>query len=378
MITGSSFLDQLRSIGVDVVFSVPCSGISSVLTAMEAAEDMRLITPTSEAEAVGMAVGAWTAGAKPVLLIQTSGLLDALNPLASLAVPGGVPLLVLVSWRGMPGHTDEPHHQLAGGFSFFQISEDGSDVKQQILEALVEAEQSRQPVVVAIPPSAIAPSSRLAESHLKSSGQCFVGGVIETDEDQKLPSITRLELLIMLRQMSGSKAIFISTAGYTARDLNAVDPHDRDLYLGGAMGCASALGCGLAIYSTHPVIVIDGDGACLMRLGNLATIGSLKPRLVHVVVNNGRFESTGNQKLGAQVSFAELAIAAGYPTAYRTRSAEAAGHVLRSVLSAERPSPALIEVLVAPIASAALPRPNISTAEQLKRLRSFVRVPLRE
>ena len=48
--------------------------------------------------------------------IQNSGLGNTVNPLVSLASPEvyGVPMLLLIGWRGEPGKRDEPQHMLQG------------------------------------------------------------------------------------------------------------------------------------------------------------------------------------------------------------------------------------------------------------------------
>ena len=44
--------------------------------------------------------------------MQNSGSGNAVNPLVSLAAPGifGIPMLLLIGWRGEPGVLDEPQH----------------------------------------------------------------------------------------------------------------------------------------------------------------------------------------------------------------------------------------------------------------------------
>jgi phosphonopyruvate decarboxylase len=43
----------------------------------------------------------------------------------------------------------------------------------------------------------------------------------------------------------------------------------------GSMGCATSLGLGLSLaLPQQRVVVVDGDGAALMRMGNFATIGA--------------------------------------------------------------------------------------------------------
>ena len=76
-----------------------------------------------------------------------------------------------------------------------------------------------------------------------------------------------------------------------------VDDRDNQFYMIGSMGCASSLGLGLALSQPdRRVYVLDGDGALLMRMGTLATIGYQRPEnLVHILLDNHCHESTGGQ-----------------------------------------------------------------------------------
>jgi thiamine pyrophosphate-dependent acetolactate synthase large subunit-like protein len=71
----------------------------------------------------------------------------------------------------------------------------------------------------------------------------------------------------------------------------------------------------------HPdrrVIVLDGDGSILMNLGSLVTIAHQQPDLVHVVFENGVYETTGGQPVPGVGTFdlAKIAAGAGYPHVY--------------------------------------------------------------
>src|SRR5246500_3154741 len=60
--------------------------------------------PTArEEEAVGIVSGAWMAGMKGAVLMQTSGFATLANVLASLVVPSQIPLIMFVSERGTLG-----------------------------------------------------------------------------------------------------------------------------------------------------------------------------------------------------------------------------------------------------------------------------------
>jgi phosphonopyruvate decarboxylase len=106
------------------------------------------------------------------------------------------------------------------------------------------------------------------------------------------------------------------------------------------MGHAAAIGLGYATARpAEHVVVLDGDGALLMHLGVLSTIGALAPsRFVHVVVDNGCYASTGGQATTAsRTDFAGLARACGYRTAETVASIEALVRALDSARAAAGP-----------------------------------------
>jgi thiamine pyrophosphate-dependent acetolactate synthase large subunit-like protein len=87
----------------------------------------------------------------------------------------------------------------------------------------------------------------------------------------------------------------------------------------GSMGLASSIALGVALaLPRRKVIVIDGDGNLLMSLGALTMIGGCRPKnLIHVVIDNEQYETTGGQRsLSAKVDFGQLALAAGYYSAF--------------------------------------------------------------
>ena len=75
-----------------------------------------LITP-NEGNAIALATGYHLAtGQVPVVYMQNSGLGNCINPLTSLSDPEvyGIPMLLLIGWRGEPGVKDEPQHVKMG------------------------------------------------------------------------------------------------------------------------------------------------------------------------------------------------------------------------------------------------------------------------
>ena len=119
---------------------------------------------------------------------------------------------------------------------------------------------------------------------------------------------------IIIQSLNGDELI-VSTTGMISRELFSISDTPRNFYMLGSMGLASSIGLGLALsLPDRKVIVLDGDGACLMNLGALATIGYFYlPNLKHIVLDNGVYGSTGGQRTMSNIARLEdVAKATGY------------------------------------------------------------------
>lgn len=111
MIESDEFVKALYDIGFDFFTGVPDTILGGII---EALSDRRLYTPSvREDEAVAMAAGAFLGGKTPVVLMQNSGLGNALNVLMSLHLIYRIPCLLVISWRGFEGK-DAPEHLVMG------------------------------------------------------------------------------------------------------------------------------------------------------------------------------------------------------------------------------------------------------------------------
>ena len=111
MIDSDDFVKALQGFGIDFFTGVPDTILGGIIADLT---EKRLYTPAvREDEAVAMAAGAYLGGRIPAVLMQNSGLGNALNILESLNLIYQIPCLLLVSWRGFEGK-DAPEHLVMG------------------------------------------------------------------------------------------------------------------------------------------------------------------------------------------------------------------------------------------------------------------------
>ena len=141
------------------------------------------------------------------------------------------------------------------------------------------------------------------------------------------------------------------------------------------MGHASHIALGVA--RAHPkrqVYCLDGDGALIMHMGALATIGSVGPtNFKHLLINNGAHESVGSQPTaGFDVDFPAIAKACGYRMTDSTNKVDELPSKLDGLSSSEGPS--LLEIRTQCGSRAELGRPTTTPLENkqafMRRLRA--------
>jgi phosphonopyruvate decarboxylase len=134
-------------------------------------------------------------------------------------------------------------------------------------------------------------------------------------------------------------AFVITGLGSSTYDVFAAGDRNRNFYLWGAMGGASAIGLGLAIAQPDKqVVVITGDGEQLMGIGSLSSIGAQQPNnLTIVVLDNGHFGETGMQRSHTSLgtNLAAVAQACGIRNAFEARDMQAIDTIAQAVVARE-------------------------------------------
>ena len=93
----------LKANAVRLVTYVPDKVLAPLLKRIHADDYFTVICPAREEEALGIVSGAYMAGMRGIVLMQTSGFATLPNALASLALPYQIPVLMMISERGTLG-----------------------------------------------------------------------------------------------------------------------------------------------------------------------------------------------------------------------------------------------------------------------------------
>lgn len=96
-------IEKLRQNDVRLVTYVPDNMLKPLINTTTEDPFFNAFATTREEEAVGIVTGAWMAGMRGIVLMQTSGFATLPNVIASLACASQIPLLMVVSERGTLG-----------------------------------------------------------------------------------------------------------------------------------------------------------------------------------------------------------------------------------------------------------------------------------
>ncbi|KAK3713155.1 hypothetical protein QZH41_010049 [Actinostola sp. cb2023] len=171
------------------------------------------------------------------------------------------------------------------------------------------------------------------------------------DEPEQYP-LNREGVLQIIVDALHDKDVVVGTTGMLSRELfeyrvTKGQGHEKDFLTVGSMGHASAIALGIAKFRPRrQVFCLDGDGAALMHMGNMATIGHEQTKnLKHIIINNGCHDSVGGQPTVAgsdMFSFIDIAKASGYSVAMQASEPEDIAEKVKAMRSMD--GPVLLEI----------------------------------
>jgi len=381
MIEARDFIEAARERGFGWYAGVPCSYLTPFINYVVQDPSLRYLSMANEGDAVALLAGTTLgSGGAPcgVAMMQNSGLGNAVSPLTSLTWTFRLPQLLIVTWRGQPGVADEPQHALMGPITpamltLMEIPWELFPAERGALDAALERArahltESGRPYALLMPKGCVASYPLAAEARPGRSA-APPPAVLQPRRhapDARLSRRTALEAVVAHTPIAST--VVLAATGFCGRELYAIEDRPNQLYMVGSMGCVALLALGLALARPDlTVVAVDGDGAALMRLGALATVGAYGPsNLRHLLLDNGVHDSTGGQAtVSPSVSFAEVAAACGYAAALETDDSASLADWLRSPPAS---GPSFARVLIRAGTSSGLPRPAMSPVEVKRRL----------
>ena len=333
----------------------------------------RHVITANEGNAVALAAGYHLGTGKlPLVYMQNSGLGNAVNPLLSLCDPAvySIPVLVIIGWRGEPGVRDEPQHVKQGKIQidlldaldipYEVISKDVQNIEKKITGAIDRALNMNRPFAILVKK-----------------------GTFDIYSSPSLPLekgiMTREESLELVLSRLPDSSIIVSTTGKTSREIFEIrkkrgEPHFKDFLTVGSMGHCSSIALGIAIAKPdRNVVCIDGDGALIMHMGSLSTVGKLRPKnFYHILINNNVHESVGGQETSAKfIDMHGLVKSNGYRYVFCVTDSSHLRNHFEDFIKKE--GPCFLEVKVRPGSRDDLGRPTIKPKDNKESFMNFLR-----
>ena len=364
MVDVKKVYDTFIAKGVDFFTGVPESVLQSICAYItDYTPKEKNIIAANEGAAVGIAAGYYLASNKiPLVYMQNSGLGNAVNPLLSLVDERvyKMPMLFMVGWRGEPGVKDEPQHKKQGevtiglleamGISFTILDDQEELALQQIERAVDQVRNECIPHVLVIRKGVF--------------GKYKLQNQMRNDYP-----LSREDALKIVVNHLDEHDIVVSTTGKLSRELFEYreilgQGHAKDFLTVGSMGHASSIALGIALEKKgRNVFCFDGDGAFIMHMGAISSVGDLSPvNYKHIIFNNGVHESVGGQPTVAfKLDIPVIAKACGYKHVFVAKTEMEVLKDLTEMKGLE--GPVLLEICVKIDSRENLGRPTTSPIE---------------
>jgi phosphonopyruvate decarboxylase len=314
---------HVKQLGIEILTGVPDSTLKEFCDYINSEETgLTHYTVPNEGSAVGIATGTYLSTGKPACIyMQNSGIGNTVNPVTSIANAEvyNIPIFFIVGYRGAPGTKDEPQHKFMG-----RITEkifDCLEIEYEVIDKNTNETEL----------NGIFGKIKNALENKKQFALIIKKDTFDKRESADYSNVNKLNREYVISELikkTSNNDLIVSTTGKISREVYeqsdlALNNHNQCFLTVGGMGHASMIAFSIAKKSPNKrVICIDGDGAALMHLGNMAFIGKQNAQnLIHICLNNEAHESVGGMPTAApDFKYAEAAKVCGYPSIFEIKA----------------------------------------------------------
>jgi len=373
MLSPKKFYELLQKNKVNFFTGIPDSTLKYLCAYItdNLPKEKNIIT-ANEGNAIGLASGYYLATRKPAAVyMQNSGLGNGVNPLTSLTDKGvySIPMLLIIGWRGEPGEKDEPQHIKMGKITLDQL--DVLEIPYSIVPETIEEVEKE-----IIKATEYMTNQNSPYAFIVRKGT-FNKYELQNKKSTNYP-LNREQAIKTIVPLLEEDSIIVSTTGKTSRELfefreELEQGHEKDFLTVGSMGHSSSIALGVALQKPEQeVYCFDGDGALIMQMGSLSSIGQLQPKnLRHIIFNNFAHDSVGGQPTAADnIDIPAIAKANGYKAVFSAQSEEEIKATIGKIKQIEGPT--LLEIKVNKGARKDLGRPTTTPIQNKEELMEFI------
>ena len=356
-------IQHIKQLGIEVLTGVPDSTLKEFCDYINS-EETGLVhyTAPNEGSAVGIAAGTYLSTGKPACVyMQNSGIGNTVNPVTSIANAEvyNIPIFFIVGYRGAPGSKDEPQHKFMG-----RITEkifDCLEIEYEVIDKNTSETEFNN--IFGKIKNALENKKQFSLIIKKDTFDKRVNADYSNESE-----LNREHVISELLKKTSGNDLIVSTTGKISREVyeqsdTVLGSHNQCFLTVGSMGHASMIAFGIARKSTKRVICIDGDGAALMHLGNMAFIGKQNPEnFIHICLNNDAHESVGGMPTAApNFKYAQTAKVCGYPNVFEIKTESEFGSLINDFNNIKGLT--FIEIKIANTSRDDLVRPKESALE---------------
>ena len=297
-------IEIMKDNGIDVVATLPCDKAKNLFYLIP--QHFHEVSLNKEEDGIGICAGAYLAGGKPAIVMQSSGLGNSMNALMSLTRTYELPLPIITSWRGVyrekipaqiPFNKNLP--KMLKAFDIpYTIIDDNSKINL-IDNAICDAYENNRTHVALISPKTWEKEGE------EEKGEAMVHfpkrereTILEYKKTIHEPEMTRYDAIKTIAEYLDEEAV-VSNIGIPSKELYEIRDRGLNFYMLGSYSQASSMGLGMALKTKRDTVVLDGDGS-LLATSVLPTVAAESPKNLSIFcLDNGTLGSTGNQLTNA-------------------------------------------------------------------------------